>query len=77
MELKSKQDEEQIVKPYHDEGQLQLNPTIEMRGHQWIQQGYSIVCRSCPLRHAHFIGPDLLLVRLDQEGVPVFAKRKS
>lgn len=70
-------EEEQIkVEPYHDEGPIVINPKIEMRGHQWVQQGYSIVCRSCSLRHAHFIGPDYILTGIDEEGLPTFSKRK-
>lgn len=27
-----------------------------LRGHQWIQRGPWIICRSCPIEHATWIG---------------------
>ena len=76
MEQNKEEKEEVLAEPYHDEGRIEINPTIEMRGHQWVQQGYSIICKSCPLRHSCFIGPNHLLVGMDEEGLPIFAKRE-
>lgn len=70
----NKVEDEPEVEPYHDEGEIVINPKIEMRGHQWRQQGFSIICRSCSLRHSYYIGPELLLTAIE-DGVPKFVKR--
>lgn len=42
--------------------------------HDWKQRGYYIVCKSCELEHALFIGADKILVGLSEAG-PVFKHR--
>jgi len=64
--------------PYHDEGQVDfdLASKIKLTGHDWKQRGNMIVCASCPLRHASYIGMKWLLVGIDENGMPKFAPRK-
>jgi hypothetical protein len=68
------QNKEQSVDAYHDEGEI-IIPKIELRGHNWKQKGYTIICESCPLRHAHYIGSDFKLIKIE-DGIPKFARRK-
>ena len=44
--------------------------------HQYKQQGYYLVCTSCDLSHAVFIGKDKVMVGL-QEGQPILKTRKE
>jgi hypothetical protein len=62
--------------PFHDEGVLDfdLASKIKLAGHQWVQNGFYIVCKSCPLRHASYIGPDWWLIGIDDKGLPKFKK---
>lgn len=43
--------------------------------HEWRQKGYFIVCKSCEIMHAVFIGPEKIMVGLDEKGKPLFKKR--
>jgi hypothetical protein len=43
--------------------------------HEWRQQGPYIVCKSCELQHAVFVGMDRILTGLDEKGKPIFKKR--
>lgn len=45
--------------------------------HDWRQQGYYIVCKSCELQHASFIGSEKILVGHDEKGNPILKKRKE
>jgi len=45
--------------------------------HEWRQKGYYIVCMSCELQHAAFIGPDKIMVGVDEKGQPILKKRKE
>lgn len=53
----------------------ELSKKIELRGHRWKQQGPHIICKSCDMRHAYYIGIDKQLVGINKEGYPLFAKR--
>lgn len=53
-----------------------LKDKIKLRGHNWKQRGYEIVCESCALHHGVFIGPDKWLVGIDEKGMPVFEMRR-
>lgn len=44
--------------------------------HQWRQQGYYLVCKSCDLQHSVFIGPNQIMVG-EREGKPILKKRIS
>lgn len=54
---------------------LELSKKIELRGHRWKQQGPYIVCKSCDMAHAYHIGINKMLVGMNEEGYPLFAKR--
>ena len=43
--------------------------------HSWRQQGPYLVCKSCELQHAIYIGMDKLLVGLDESGRPILKDR--
>lgn len=43
--------------------------------HEWRQQGPYLVCRSCELMHAVWIGMNKLMVGIDEKGKPVLKKR--
>jgi len=43
--------------------------------HNWRQQGFYLVCKSCDLQHAIFIGPDKVMVGETKEGKPILKKR--
>jgi hypothetical protein len=45
--------------------------------HEWRQRGPYLVCVSCELQHAVFIGMDLIMTGLDKEGQPILKKRKN
>ena len=45
--------------------------------HTWRQQGPYLVCKSCELQHAVFIGPDKIMVGTDKKGQPILKSRKS
>lgn len=44
--------------------------------HQWRQQGYYLVCKSCELQHAVWIGPDKIMVGQNEKG-PILKKRSE
>ena len=43
--------------------------------HDWRQKGPYLVCKSCELQHATYIGMDKLLIGLNEKGQPLFKKR--
>jgi hypothetical protein len=43
--------------------------------HQWRQQGPYLICKSCELEHAIFIGIDKLMVGETEEGEPILKSR--
>lgn len=45
--------------------------------HEWRQKGYYLVCVSCELQHAVFIGPDKIMVGVDEKGSPIIKSRKE
>lgn len=45
--------------------------------HEWKQEGYFIICRSCDLEHAVWIGKDYLLVGIKEDGKPIIKKRSE
>jgi hypothetical protein len=51
-----------------------FNINTDLVGHEWRQQGYHLVCHSCDLSHAVYIGPKKLLIGMNEKG-PVFEKR--
>jgi hypothetical protein len=43
--------------------------------HDWRQRGPFLVCKSCEIEHATYIGPDRLLIGIDDKGRPILKKR--
>ena len=43
--------------------------------HLWRQQGYYIICHSCDLSHAVFIGSKKIMVGENEKGEPIFKVR--
>jgi hypothetical protein len=41
---------------------------------KWRQQGYYLVCKSCEITHAVWIGPDKIMVGEDEKG-PILKPR--
>jgi len=50
---------------------------IPKGNHKWRQQGFYLVCKSCDLQHAVYIGPDMIMTGLDKKGKPILKSRKS
>jgi len=44
--------------------------------HIYRQQGYYLICKSCELQHAIWIGMDKIMVGEDKEGNPILKKRE-
>ena len=44
--------------------------------HLWKQQGYYAICFSCDLEHAIWLGPDKLMVGVNDKG-PIIKTRKE
>lgn len=42
--------------------------------HSWRQQGPYLVCKSCELQHAVYVGMQVMLVGLDEKGKPILKK---
>ena len=43
--------------------------------HDYRQQGYYLICKSCEITHAVWIGPDRLMVGINSKGVPILKNR--
>lgn len=43
--------------------------------HEWRGQGPYLVCKSCDIEHAVWIGMDKILVGLNNDGTPILEKR--
>lgn len=53
-------------------------PTFEFKpkeSHDWRQRGPYLVCKSCEIEHAVFIGMEKILTGLNKEGQPILKKR--
>jgi hypothetical protein len=44
--------------------------------HNYRQEGYYLICRSCELHHGIYIGPDKVMVG-EKDGQPILKKRKE
>lgn len=74
------QENEEEVKPQTDEGDIEKHPAFQFipKGyHQWRQEGCFLVCRSCDLDHAVFIGRQHMIVGIGEDGMPILKTRKS
>jgi len=45
--------------------------------HDWRQQGIYLVCKSCEIQHAVFIGPDKMLTGFNDKGQPILVSRRE
>lgn len=45
--------------------------------HSYKQQGYYLVCKSCEIQHATFIGPNKIMVGVKENGEPIIKTRKE
>ena len=45
--------------------------------HEWRQQGPYLVCKSCEVEHAVWIGVEKMLTGLDEKGQPILKNRKE
>jgi len=45
--------------------------------HDWRQRGYYLICGSCDLEHAVFIGPNKVIVGKNEKGEPIIKNRKD
>lgn len=43
--------------------------------HDWRQQGPYLVCKSCDIQHAVYVGMGKELIGLDKDGKPILKKR--
>jgi len=49
---------------------------IPKGNHEWRQEGPYIVCHSCQLKHAVYIGMEKMMVGIDKEGMPILENRE-
>lgn len=45
--------------------------------HEWRQQSIYLVCKSCELIHAVYIGMDKMMVGTKEDGTPILVNRKD
>lgn len=45
--------------------------------HDWKQQGIYLICKSCELHHAVFIGVDKMMVGVNDKGQPILKDKKE
>ena len=45
--------------------------------HEWKQQGYYIICKTCDIEHAVWIGSKMLLVGIEDNGNALLKRRKD
>ena len=45
--------------------------------HEWRQKGPYLVCYSCEIQHAVWIGMDKIMVGVDEKGFPILKTRKE
>ena len=45
--------------------------------HEWRQQGPYLVCKSCEIQHAMYIGMKRILTGLKEDGTPILRDRGS
>lgn len=48
---------------------------IPKGSHEWRQQGYYLVCKSCDLEHAVWIGNNKILTGINDKGEPILERR--
>lgn len=51
---------------------FRFNPN---ESHQWSQRGPYLICKSCELEHATWIGMEVIMVGLSEDGKPILKVR--
>ena len=74
LKVKNKEENEDIETELHDFNKPDY-VFVPKGNHDWRQRGYFIVCRSCELEHASWIGPKKILVGIDEKGQPILKAR--
>lgn len=71
------QDDEQEIQGEHEQVDFEKPDYLfaPSEHHEWRQRGYYLVCKSCELEHAVWIGSEHLMVGIDEQGKPIFKKR--
>ena len=72
LKMEEKQNEEQEILDFN-------KPNFEFipkGSHEWRQQGYYIICKSCELEHAVWIGNNKILVGIKEGGQPILEERR-
>lgn len=68
-------DEKSAFEPESVEVDLSKLEPFTNSAHQWHQEGGYLICDSCSVRHAAFIGIDKVLKGFDDQGKPIIEKR--
>ncbi|MBW6431565.1 hypothetical protein K0A96_00080 [Patescibacteria group bacterium] len=74
------QEEENEVEALKEVGDIENHPNyrfIPKGYHEWKQEGYYLICRSCELEHAVWLGKDHLLTGIKEDGKPIIKKRSE
>ncbi len=74
------EEEEELIKPLSESGDIESHPSFKFipKGHhEWRQEGYYLVCRSCDLEHAIWIGNKYMIVGIREDGMPLIKTRKE
>lgn len=50
---------------------------IPKGNHDYKQRGYYLVCKSCELEHGIFVGPERLMVGIEEGGQPILKTRRE
>lgn len=45
------------------------------KNHEFRQEGGYLICRSCPLEHATYIGIEKIMIGNNSEGLPIIKNR--
>lgn len=54
------------------------NPTYKFEPnsyHKWVQQGPYLICMSCEIKHAQFVGMNKIMTGIKEDGTPILEKR--
>lgn len=57
-----------------DKSKLESQVKPGLAGHHWRQQGPYLVCQSCPVNHAVWIGMNVRLMGINDDGSPILKR---
>lgn len=72
-------EEQEEIKPRSEEANFE-HPSFKFipnGHHEWRQQGFYLICKSCSLEHAIWIGKNYLIVGIKEDGKPQLKTRKE